>query len=97
MVEGNPAQSSPWKQNGIIVVAVVMNLEIVKQMKTGYRKIFSKKVDFESDSSPVTGNVCCHYNRWMNDVCMAYMFDKNSGGKASQIEQLFEANLRSFG
>ena len=49
-----------------------------------------KKIDFESESPSVTGKVCCHYNRWVNGVCMVYMFDKNSGGKTSQIEQLFD-------
>ena len=28
---------------------------------------------------------------------MAYTFDRNSGGKASQIELSFESNLGSFG
>ena len=36
--------------------------------------------------------------QYLSDVFfMAYMFDRNSGGKASQIERFFESNLRSFG
>ena len=62
-----------------------------------FQRNILKKIDFESESPSVTGKVCCHYNRWVNGVCMAYMFDKNSGRKTSQIEQLFEANLRFFG
>ena len=40
--------------------------------------------------------LCYHYNSWVTGVCMAYMFDRNSGGKTSQIEWFFESYLRSF-
>ena len=38
-------------------------------------KYFEKKLYLEPESSSVTGKVCYHYN----------MFDRNSGGKTSQI------------
>ena len=44
----------------------------------------------------LTGKLCYHSNAWITGVYMVYMFDRNSGGKTSQIEWLFELNLRSF-
>ena len=35
-----------------------------------------KKIDFESESPSVRVKVCCHYNRWVNGVCIALMLDK---------------------
>ena len=49
-------------------------------------KYFENKLDLEPESPSVTGKVCCHYNHWMTGVCRAYMFDRNSRGKISQIE-----------
>ena len=46
-------------------------------------KYFEKKLDFEPLSPSVIGNVCYHYNTWVTGVYMAYMFDRNSGGKTS--------------
>ena len=60
-------------------------------------KYFEKKLDLEPQSPSVTGKVYHHYNSWVTGVYMVYMFDRNSGGKTSQIEWLFESNLRSFG
>ena len=60
-------------------------------------KYFEKKLDLEPQSPSVTGKVCYHYNSWVTGVYMADIFDRNSRGKASQIEWLFESNLRSFG
>ena len=34
---------------------------------------------------------------WVTGVCIAYMFKRNSEGKTSKIEWLFESNLRYFG
>ena len=50
----------------------------------------------EAFSPFLTGKLCYHCNAWITGVYMAYMFDRNSGGKTSQIEWLFELNLRSF-
>ena len=36
-------------------------------------------------------------NTWLTGIYMAYIFNRNSGGKTSQIEWLFESDLRSFG
>ena len=58
---------------------------------------FEKKLDFEPEFSSITGNVCYHYNNWVTGVYMACIFHRNSGEKASQIEWLFESNLKSFG
>ena len=55
-----------------------------------------KKLDFEPQSPSVTGNVCYDYNTWGTGIYMGYMFDRNSRGKTSHIEWLFESNLRSF-
>ena len=60
-------------------------------------KYFEKKLDFESYLPSATGNVSYHYNAWVTGVFVAYLFDRNSGRKASQIEWLFESNLRSSG
>ena len=35
-------------------------------------------------------NACYHYNTWVTGVYLAYMFDRKSGEKTSQIECLFE-------
>ena len=59
--------------------------------------ILKKKLHFELSSLSHTGNVCYHYNTWVTDVYIAHIFDRNSGGKTSQIEWLFESNLRSLG
>ena len=60
-------------------------------------KYFLKKLHLEPLSPSVTGNVCYHYKTWVTGVFMVYMFDRNSAGKTSQIEWLFESNLRSSG
>ena len=50
----------------------------------------------EPESPSVRGKVCHHYNSLVTGVYMAYMFDRNSGGKTFQIEWLLKLNLRSF-
>ena len=45
----------------------------------------------------ITGSACYYYNTWVTGVNMEYMLDRNYGGKTSQIEWLFQSNLRSFG
>ena len=42
----------------------------------------------------MTVKVCYHCNSWVTGVYMAYMFYRNCSGKTSQIEWLFESNLR---
>ena len=69
----------------------------VKLKKHVTDKSFEKKLDFEPEFSSITGNVCYHYNSWVTGVCMACIFHRHSGEKASQIEWLFESNLKSFG
>ena len=49
-------------------------------------KSFEKKLDIEPESSFITGEVCYHYSSLVTDVYMAYMFDRNLGGKTSQVE-----------
>ena len=96
LVEGNPPQSWPWKQNGttIVAVAVVMILEVVNNWRSLFQiNILKKKI--EPESSSVTGKVSYHYNSWVTGVYMAYKFDRNSRGKTSQTEWLFESNVRS--
>ena len=84
LVEGNPPQSWPWKQNGttVVAVAVVIIFEVVNDWGSVLR-IFRKKNEPESPS--VTGKVSYHYNSWMTGVHMTYKFDRNSRGKTSQI------------
>ena len=60
-------------------------------------KCFPKRRDFEPKSPSFRGNVCYLYNSWVTGVYMACIFQRNSGGETSQIEWLFESNLRSFG
>ena len=91
LMEVNPPQSWPWKQNGTTVVATKMTIEVVNNWRSELQKNILKK------SYKVTGDIGYHYNTWVTGVCMAYMFDRNSGGKTFQIEWLFESNLRSFG
>ena len=52
-------------------------------------KHFEERLDSEYESP-------YHYNSWVTGVYMAYLFNRNSDGKSSQIEWLFESNLRSF-
>ena len=60
-------------------------------------KSFEKKLGIECESYSVTGKVYYHYNSWVTGVSIAYMCDRNSGGKTSQIQWLFESNWWSFG
>ena len=60
-------------------------------------KCFEKKLYFEPESPSVTGKIFYHYNSWVTGVYIACIFHRNPGGKTSQIEWLFESNLRSFG
>ena len=60
-------------------------------------KYFEEKLDFEPESPSITEKVCYHYNSWVTRVYMAFMFDRNSRGKISQIESLINSNLRFFG
>ena len=60
-------------------------------------KYFEKNLDFECESPSVKGKMCYHYSSWAStNVYMTYFFDRNSEGKTSQNEWLFELNLRSF-
>ena len=68
--------------------------ELLKKHVTD--KYLEKKVKLWSLSPFITGNTCYHYNTWVTGVYMAYIFDRNSRGKASQIEWA-KSNLRSFG
>ena len=43
----------------------------------------------------LSGNIFYHYITRVTGVYMAYIFNRHSGGKASQID-CFESNLRSF-
>ena len=48
LVEVNPPQSWPWKQNGTTVVAAVMIVKVVKNWRNmSQMKILKKKSDFE--------------------------------------------------
>ena len=48
LVEVDPPQSWPWKQNGTTAVAAVIILEVVKNWKNVLQiNILMKKVDFE--------------------------------------------------
>ena len=53
--ERNPPQSWPWKQNCTTVVAVVINLEVVEQLKKQVTDKYIEKIDFESESPSVRG------------------------------------------
>ena len=93
-----------WKETllkldlGTTVVAAVMILEVVNNWRSVLQiNILKKKLDFEPESPSVTEKVCYHYNSWVSVVYMAYVFDRNSGRKTSQIEWLFESNLRPSG
>ena len=86
LMKGNPPQSWPWKQNGTAVVVAAMILEVVNNWRSVLEKYFGKKVDFEPKSPSIAGKACYHYNSWVNCVYIVYMFDRNSGGKTSQIE-----------
>ena len=98
LVGENPPKSWPWKQNGTTVVAAVKIPEVVNNWRSVLQiNHLKKKLDLEPESSSVTGIVCyltileCVVSTW------SIMFDRNSGEKTSQIEWLFESNLRSFG
>ena len=48
LVEVNPTQSWPWKQNGTTIVAAVMILEVVSNWRSVLQiNILEKKLDFE--------------------------------------------------
>ena len=58
LVEGNPLQSWPWKQNDttVVAVAVVMILEVVSNWRSVLQiNILKKKIEPESPS--VTGKL----------------------------------------
>ena len=98
LVEGNFPQSWPWKQNGTLVLVSCDNSwsrELLKKHVTD--RDIEKKLDFEPESPSVTGKVSYHYNSLVTGVYMACIFHRNSRGKTSQIEWLFESNLGSFG
>ena len=83
LVERNPPQSWPWNQNDSCSCCNdSWCLEQLKKCVTD--KYFEKK--FEPKSPSFTGKVCCHYDSWATGVYMAFKFDRNSGGKTSQIE-----------
>ena len=50
----------------------------------------AKKTRLKPESPPVKGKVCYHYNRGVTSVYMAYVFDKNSGGKTYQVLWLLQ-------
>ena len=66
LVEGNPPQSWPSRQNG---TTVTVSMIIFKMC---HLKIFWKKLHFEPKSPSITGKVCCYYNSWVTGICMAY-------------------------
>ena len=65
LMKGNPPQSWPWKQNGTNAVAVVMIPKVVNNWRS------MSQLDFEPESSSITGKVCYHYNTWVTGVYMA--------------------------
>ena len=95
-MEGNPLQSWPWKQNCTTVVAVAMIVEVVNNWRSVFQINILKKKKIIIEAPSFAGEGRYYYNSWVTGVYMAYMFDRNSGGKTSQIEWLFESNLRSF-
>ena len=95
LVEVNPPQNWPWKQNGTTVVAVMI-LEVVNNWRS-VLQIFWKNRLWTLITFCYIGYVCYYYNTWVIGVYMAYVFDWNSGGKTSQIEWWFESNIKSSG
>ena len=60
-------------------------------------KFFEKNVILSTLITFCYMKLCYHYNAWVTDVYMAYMFDRNSETKALQIDTLFESSLKSIG
>ena len=83
-----PPQRWPWKQNDITVVAAVMILQVVSNWISVLQMNILKP-------NHLSGNIFYHYKTRVTGVYMAYIFNRHSGGKASQID-CFESNLRSF-
>ena len=82
-----PSSKLSLKINSTTVVAAVMIPEVVNNWRSVLQiNHLKKKLDFKPESSSVTGKVCYHYNSWVAGAYMGYMFDRNSGGKTSQIE-----------
>ena len=60
-------------------------------------KYFEKSLTLNTDHLPLNEKyVTTTVVEWLASIYMAYLFDRNSEGKTSQIEWLFESNLRSF-
>ena len=94
LLEGNSSQSLPWKQNGNTVVAAAMIPEVVNNWRNVLQiNVWKKKSDIEPESPSITGKVCYHYTSWVTDIYMADMFNRNYGGKTSQIKWFFESKL----
>ena len=73
LVEENPPQSLPWKQNSLTVVAAVMIVKVVINWRSITDKYFEKTVRLWPKSPSVTGKVCYHYNSWVAGVYKAYI------------------------
>ena len=73
-----------------------MILEVADNWRSVFPKNILKKDRFWTLIFFCYGNICNPYNTWVAGVYMAYIFDRNSWRKPSQIEWLFELNLKSF-
>ena len=95
LVEVNPPLPWLWRQNGTTVVAVMI-LEVAGNWRSVFSKNILKKVGLWSLITFCYGNIYSPYNTWVAGVYMAYIFVRNSWRKPSQIDWLFESNLKSF-
>ena len=92
LVEGNPPQSWSWEQNGTTILGAVIIPEFVNNWRSMLQINHLKKVKLWTRIL-----FCYRKSSWVTGVNMVYMFHRNSRGKTSQIEWIFESNLRSFG
>ena len=92
LVEGNP-----WKQNGNKLWLLYDPRSYEKLKKRVTDKYFEKSSTLNTHHLPLKEKyVTITVVEWLVSIYMAYLFDRNSEGKTSQIEWLFESNLRSF-
>ena len=89
LVEVNPPQSCPQKQNGTTVIVAMIILKVVNNWRSVLQIIIMKK------SPSVSENVCYYYNTSVMGIYMVYMVGRR--GKTPQIESLFESNFRPCG
>ena len=76
-----------WKFSKFLVCGIK---KVICDESWTLNSYLAKKTRLKPESPFVKGKVCYHYNRGVTGVYMAYIFDKNSGGKTYQVLWLLQ-------